>query len=44
MYDSVSFEPRVRTMGTIRSLRMMMQITPLMKMIINLCKQDRLGA
>ena len=30
--------------GTIRSLRTMMQIAPLMKMIMNLCKQDRLDA
>ena len=33
-----------RTMGTIRSLRTMMQIVPLTKMIMNLCKQDRLDA
>ena len=33
-----------RTMGTIRSLRTMMQIAPPMKMIMNLCKQDRLDA
>ena len=33
-----------RTMGTIRSLRTMMQIAPSMKMIMNLCKQDRLDA
>ena len=33
-----------RTMGTIQSLRTMMQIAPLMKMIMNLCKQDRLDA
>ena len=33
-----------RTMGTIRSLRMMMQIVPLTKMIMNLCKLDRLDA
>ena len=33
-----------RTMGTIRSLRTMMQIAPSMKMIMNLCKQDRLVA
>ena len=30
--------------GTIRSLRTMMQIVPLTKMIMNLCKQDRLDA
>lgn len=33
-----------RTMGTIQSLRTMMQIAPLMKMIMNLCKQDSLDA
>ncbi len=33
-----------RTMGTIRSLRTMMQIALSMKMIMNLCKQDRLDA
>ena len=33
-----------RTMDTIRSLRTMMQIAPLMKMIMNLCKQNRLDA
>ena len=33
-----------RTMDTIRSLRTMMQIAPSMKMIMNLCKQDRLDA
>lgn len=33
-----------RTMGTIQSLRTMMKIAPLMKMIMNLCKQDRLDA
>ena len=33
-----------RTMDTIRSLRTMMQIAPLTKMIMNLCKQDRLDA
>ena len=33
-----------RTMGTIRSLRTMMKIVPSMKMIMNLCKQDRLDA
>ena len=33
-----------RTMGTIRSLRTTMKIAPSMKMIMNLCKQDRLGA
>ena len=33
-----------RTMDTIRSLRTMMQIAPPMKMIMNLCKQDRLDA
>ena len=33
-----------RTMGTIRSLRTMMQIVPLTKMIMNLCKQDRYDA
>ena len=32
------------TMGTILSLRTMMQIAPSMKMIMNLCKQDRLDA
>ena len=32
------------TMGTILSLRTMMQIALLMKMIMNLCKQDRLDA
>ena len=32
------------TMGTIPSLRTMMQIALLMKMIMNLCKQDRLDA
>jgi hypothetical protein len=31
-------------MDTIRSLRTMMQIAPSMKMIKNLCKQDRLDA
>ena len=33
-----------RTMGTIRSLRTTMKIAPSMKMIMNLCKQDRLDA
>ena len=33
-----------RTMDTIRSLRTMMQIAPSMKMMMNLCKQDRLDA
>ena len=33
-----------RTMGTIRSLRTMMQMAPSMKMIMNLCKQDGLDA
>ena len=33
-----------RTMGTIQRLRTMMQIAPSMKMIMNLCKQDRLNA
>ena len=33
-----------RTMGTIQRLRTMMQIAPSMKMIMNLCKQDRLDA
>ena len=33
-----------RTMGTIRSFRTMMKIAPSMKMIMNLCKQDRLDA
>ena len=33
-----------RTTGTIRSLRTMMQIALSMKMIMNLCKQDRLDA
>ena len=33
-----------RIMGTIRSLRTMMQIAPSMKMIMNLYKQDRLNA
>ena len=32
-----------RTMGTIQRLRTMMQIAPSMKMIMNLCKQDRLN-
>ena len=33
-----------RIMDTIRSLRTMMQIASSMKMIMNLCKQDRLDA
>ena len=33
-----------RIMDTIRSLRTMMQIAPSVKMIMNLCKQDRLDA
>ena len=33
-----------RTMGTIQRLRTMMQIAPSMKMIMNLCKQDRVNA
>ena len=33
-----------RTMGTIQRLRTMMQIAPSMKMIMNLCKQDRFDA
>ncbi len=33
-----------RSMGTIQRLRTMMQIAPSMKMIMNLCKQDRLNA
>ena len=33
-----------RIMDSIRSLRTMMQIAPSMKMIMNLCKQDRLDA
>ena len=33
-----------RIMDSIRSLRTMMQIAPPIKMIMNLCKQDRLDA
>ena len=44
LYRMLIMWTMTRTMGTIRSLRTTMKIAPSMKMIMNLCKQDRLDA